>query len=178
MRLTLKSSCLYFMFKVDRSIGCKLHWQRWRRLRRRQQQRRRRRRRWHCGVHGALADSGHKTKQLSDCESKESDVSRVCIIFYCIEYVHVLRYFFGEDKGWFHLHSRQNEIKIWLIDMKDMEVAKLIWLPRCPKKVISVLKSLKNAFLPLKLPFQDSLTTIICLFLSTGLGRYFGKPVN
>ena len=46
-----------------------------------------------------------------------------------------------------------------------MEVAKLIWLPRCPKKVMSVL-------------FQDSLTTIICSVLSTGLGRYFGKPVN
>ena len=77
MRLTLKSSCLYFMFKVDRSIGCKLHWQRRRQLRRRHG---RRQRRWHCGVHGALADSGHKTKQLSDCESKESDVLRVCII--------------------------------------------------------------------------------------------------
>ena len=37
--------------------------------------------------------------------------------------------------------------------MKDMEVAKLIWLPCCPKNVISVLKSQKNAFLALKLPF-------------------------
>ena len=77
MRLTLKSSCLYFMFKVDRSIGCKLHWQRRRRLQRRQPQHWRWRQ---CGVHGALADSGHKTKQLSDFESKESDVLRVCII--------------------------------------------------------------------------------------------------